>query len=147
MIKTVLPRAVCFARPLKENRPQDDGFNTYQKPPPRWIMDEVSELGRLERTQAREKQFIAEIKNPLKTGFRRNSDSELDAAFETLWHSGPRSRDLYVKIGKGLATMTREDLFCLLAEPLERIETLASALTAGMTLQQAIASISCTLPK
>jgi hypothetical protein len=140
-IKTVLPCALCFVRPPKENRPQDDELDTYQKPPLRRIMFELSELVRLERTEATERQAIAEIKNPLKTEFRRNPyDPELDKALDKLWKTGPKSRDLYVKIGKGLAAMTREDLFFLMRQTPERIEASAPLLTRGMILLLALVS-------
>jgi hypothetical protein len=137
-IKTALPRAVCFVRSPDRHRPQHDEFDVSTGPPPRWIMDELSDSTRLERKNASERHLIAGITKPLRTWFRRDLDPDLDAAMDTLWRTGPRSRDLYLKIGKGVATLEREDLLALVSLPPDWIEEIAPFLTAGMTFGQAL---------
>jgi hypothetical protein len=87
-------------------------------------------------TGLKERQFFAGITQPLRTGFRRDLDPELKTALVELWAIGPRSRDLYLKIGKGLASLSRADLILLLASRTpEEIESLAGELASGGTLR------------
>ena len=113
-------------------------FNEKDVPKPAaWnLKSQLAEIAKVERDRVKERQFFAGITKPLKTGFRRALDRELDAALETLWRSGPRSRDLYIKIGKGLAAMTHEDLFCVVSLIPKGIEALAPSLTNGKSLLQ-----------
>jgi len=65
-------------------------FNEKDVPKPAaWnLKSQLAEIAKVERDRVKERQFFAGITKPLKTGFRRALDRELDAALETLWRSG-----------------------------------------------------------
>jgi hypothetical protein len=97
---------------------------------------ELVEISRFERAQAKVSQERAKIFRPLKTGFQNDLDPEVTIALTKLWETGPQSRDLYVKIGKGLAAMTRDDLITLIeSRTPEEIESLTGELAKGWSLR------------
>lgn len=100
-------------------------------------MEALAEIGREERQDAQLRQHRAGIKEPIKTGFQHDLDPELDEMLENIWHAGPMSRQLYVKIGKGLATLSKADVFVIGNSRLAEIEALAAYLVQGASLKEA----------
>src|SRR5215471_3107604 len=119
--------------PAGEGKDTGQLFEAAKKP----LMEAMAEIGREERQDAQLRQQRAGITKPVKTGFQRDLDPELDEMLENIWHAGPRARELYVKIGKGLATLTREDVFVIGQSKLAEIETLAPHLVKGASLKEA----------
>ena len=101
------------------------------------LMEAMAEIGREERQDAELRQKRAGITKPIKTGFQRDVDPELDEMLENIWHAGPRARELYIKIGKGLATLSRDDVFVIGSRRLAEIEALAVYLVKGSSLKEA----------
>lgn len=97
---------------------------------------ELSEVSYAEREQARKLQKAAGITEALCTGFQRQTE-EMDKALAYLWACGPSARALYVKIGKGLATMTEADLFNLCEYQQTHVELLCPRLVEGWTWRAA----------
>lgn len=108
---------------------------TYSQPQPeravrKSLAYELSEVSRAEREGATKRQKEAGITKPICTGFMRQTE-ELDKALAYLWACGPWARRLYVKIGKGLATMTVADLYNLCEYQPGHVELLAPRLVEG----------------
>lgn len=110
------------------------GFQRAQKS----LQESLAEVARVERYQARERQKEAGITNPVKTGFKNTGDAELDEALAEIWAAGLESKKLYVKLGKGLASLERADVVALGRLCASEIEALAPALAEGLTIRQAV---------
>lgn len=103
------------------------------------LQEALAEVARIERYQARERQQEAGIKQPFKGCFKRwQEDPELEAALDRIWQAGNQSRVLYVKLGKGLASLERADVVALARLCASEIEALAPELAAGLTIKQAV---------
>ena len=131
-------------RPTGRVLPAEEGKDTGQlsesarKP----LLEILAEIGREEQQDAALRQKRAGITEPIKTGFQRDVDPELEEMLENIWHAGPCARELYVKISKGLATLTKEDVLAIGARGLAEIERLAPYLVKGATLKEAFAQCS-----
>jgi len=119
--------------PAGEGKDTGQLSETARKP----LMEAMAEIGREERQDAQLRQKRAGITKPVKTGFQRDLDPELDEMLENIWHGGTNSRQLYIKIGKGLATLSRDDVFVIGSRRLAEIEALAVYLVKGSSLKEA----------
>jgi hypothetical protein len=97
------------------------------------------EIAAIERGEAFVRQKEAGIEKPARTNFARDLDPEKEWAMGRIWLAGPRSKQLYIKISKGLATLSWPDVFELAAR--DDIEALAGGLTGGMTLAEALTHV------
>lgn len=99
------------------------------------IQESLSQISREERFQAATRQKKAGITDPAKSGFARDLPPEREVALARIWESGQNGKRLYVRIGKGLAVLSWQDVIELSKR--EDIERLAEVLTQGLTLKEA----------
>ena len=100
------------------------------------VQQGVAEAAQMERDEATKQQKKAGIKEPFRHRFLPTESKELDAALSRIWYAGKQAKDLYIKLGKGLASMDRADVLELGAMEPEVIEDLAQALNQGLSLRQ-----------
>jgi hypothetical protein len=98
---------------------------------------ELAEIARFERAQAIKSQYRAGVRNEAaRTDFAQGGlEPEKEGAMQRIWEAGPESKQLYVKISKGLAAMNWLDVIALSRDPM--IERLAGQLIAGASLIEA----------
>jgi hypothetical protein len=95
-----------------EEPPLDFGVKDIPKSTAWNLKSRLAEIGKIERDQAKERQFFAGIAS-VRTGFRPHPDPKIDTALNRIWQSGPNGRALYVKIAKGVTLLTANDVLAL----------------------------------
>jgi hypothetical protein len=96
----------------------------------------LAEVVRIERYEAAQRQKRVGIETPARTDFVTNPDPEKEEAMDRIWEAGPKGKRLYIKIAKGLATLTWPDVIKLSGRA--DIEALADRLADGLTLKEVI---------
>jgi hypothetical protein len=125
-------------RPAGRVLPGGEGDDSgYERKP---LSEALADIARVERGEAMRRQDRAGIKGAIRTNFLHNGDTELEAALAKVWAAGDPGKKLYVRIGKGLVCMTREDVVALVFLTCEEIEAVAGDLIAGKTLKEAAES-------
>jgi hypothetical protein len=122
-------KRAAAGRTARFDRPEGQYSGEADKTRLRTLAGQLYDISQEEIEVARRRQKEAKIK-PMCHNFRVMR-LEVDQALGKLWASGQKGRELYVMLGKGLATISEQDLLSLCAYNRQTMRLLTPRLVQG----------------